>query len=293
MMSSPTTRAMMAARGKIPRTKQASSSSLLSPRRSPRHAAKQPATPPSTSLLSNSSDSDYSNNSGLLTPHSLTPEPTPTTRKKLYDKEIKAKAKARAAFNAIKLRNKLGSLKSARKKSTRMQSTSLKKRPSTTRNGTDNDDTEQALSPSASACDPVNNSSDDDLDKHIDGLGESGGNDNNNNDEGTPQPSEHLLRLRHRQVFMERAFGDEDGNNSVALQEVRDDIMKGVYDYKSKPRISYSKYHELVIGATSPCKRSACSCKNGCTKRCRCRQKNVVCNSTCLCLGNCTWSAGK
>ena len=218
MMSSPTTRAMMAARGKIPRTKQASSSSLLSPRRSPRHAAKQPATPPSTSLLSNSSDSDYSNNSGLLTPHSLTPEPTPTTRKKLYDKEIKAKAKARAAFNAIKLRNKLGSLKSARKKSTRMQSTSLKKRPSTTRNGTDNDDTEQALSPSASACDPVNNSSDDDLDKHIDGLGESGGNDNNNNDEGTPQPSEHLLRLRHRQVFMERAFGDEDGNNSVAVR---------------------------------------------------------------------------
>jgi len=218
MLSSPTTRAMMAARGKIPRTKQASSSSLLSPRRSPRHAAKQPATPPSTSLLSNSSDSDYSNNSGLLTPHSLTPEPTPTTRKKLYDKEIKAKAKARAAFNAIKLRNKLGSLKSARKKSTRMQSTSLKKRPSTTRSGTDNDDTEQALSPSAFACDPVNNSSDDDRDKHIDGLGESGGNDNNNNDEGTPQPSEHLLRLRHRQVFMERAFGDEDGNNSVAVR---------------------------------------------------------------------------
>jgi len=93
--------------------------------------------------------------------------------------------------------------------------------------------------------------------------------------------------------FKVYAGHDENTVITPSLQEVRDDIMKGVYDYKSKPRISYSKYHELVIGATSPCKRSACSCKNGCTKRCRCRQKNVVCNSTCLCLGNCTWSAGK
>jgi hypothetical protein len=89
--------------------------------------------------------------------------------------------------------------------------------------------------------------------------------------------------------FKVYAGHDENTVITPSLQEVRDDIMKGVYDYKSKPRISYSKYHELVIGATSPCKRSACSCKNGCTKRCRCRQKNVVCNSTCLCLGNCTW----
>ncbi len=92
-----------------------------------------------------------------------------------------------------------------------------------------------------------------------------------------------------------KVYAGHDENTVITppLQEVRDDIMKGVYDYKAKPRISYSKYHVLVISATSPCKKSACSCKNGCTKRCGCRQKNVVCNSACACLGNCTWSAGK
>lgn len=76
------------------------------------------------------------------------------------------------------------------------------------------------------------------------------------------------------------------------LQKLRDDVINGVYDYKLQPRISYSKYHERVIGASSPCKRSVCSCKNGCSNRCGCRQKKIECNSTCGCSGNCN-NSGK
>ena len=77
-----------------------------------------------------------------------------------------------------------------------------------------------------------------------------------------------------------------------ALEELRDNIYHDKYDYDLQPRISYSKYHERVIGASSPCKRRICSCKNGCSKRCGCRQKKIECNSACGCSGNCNWRDG-
>ena len=74
----------------------------------------------------------------------------------------------------------------------------------------------------------------------------------------------------------------------LSLQKVRDEVLSGTYDYAGKRRISYGKYHAKVIGASSPCKQSNCSCKNGkCSHRCGCRQKKIVCNSSCSCSGNC------
>ena len=75
-----------------------------------------------------------------------------------------------------------------------------------------------------------------------------------------------------------------------SLQNIRDDVVNGTYDYGAQPRISYSKLHAQVIGASSPCKRAMCSCKGGvCGKRCGCHKKNIMCNSACACSGNCGW----
>jgi hypothetical protein len=81
--------------------------------------------------------------------------------------------------------------------------------------------------------------------------------------------------------FVVIASEHEDCALTSELQELRDDIKRGNYDYTAQPRISYRKYHAQVIGASSPPKRRTCTCKGGCSKRCGCRQKNVECNSSC------------
>lgn len=73
------------------------------------------------------------------------------------------------------------------------------------------------------------------------------------------------------------------------LQLLRDAILKGEYDYQSQPRISYSKRHADITGASSPCKKAICSCKGACTARCGCRRKKLDCTSACGCSGNCNW----
>ena len=63
-----------------------------------------------------------------------------------------------------------------------------------------------------------------------------------------------------------------------SLQTVRDAVVNGTYDYEKQPRMSYSKYHAEVTGATSPCKRAVCSCSKGvCGNRCGCRRKKLQC----------------
>lgn len=89
--------------------------------------------------------------------------------------------------------------------------------------------------------------------------------------------------------FVLFAGADQEANIPEQLQWVRDSVLKGKYNYESQPRISFSKYHERVIGASSPCKRGKCSCKNGCSKRCGCRVRKMDCNSSCGCSGNCNW----
>ncbi len=75
---------------------------------------------------------------------------------------------------------------------------------------------------------------------------------------------------------------------SIELQDVREKAMNGTYNYRGATRISYAKYHDILIGASSPTKRSRCSCKKGCKKRtCGCLKKGLTCHSGCGCNGNC------
>ena len=80
---------------------------------------------------------------------------------------------------------------------------------------------------------------------------------------------------------------DEVCNIPPAIAKIRAIVQAGEYDYKKQVRISYAKYHEITIGASSPCKRNICSCKRGCTKSCGCRRKNLKCTSSCGCSGTC------
>ena len=80
---------------------------------------------------------------------------------------------------------------------------------------------------------------------------------------------------------------DEVCNIPPAIAKIRAMVQAGEYDPKKQVRISYAKYHEITIGASSPCKRNICSCKRGCTKSCGCRRKNLKCTSSCGCSGTC------
>ena len=42
---------------------------------------------------------------------------------------------------------------------------------------------------------------------------------------------------------------------SERLQEIRDAVMSGMYLYAEQPRISYAKYHDIIIQSTSLTKR--------------------------------------
>ena len=80
---------------------------------------------------------------------------------------------------------------------------------------------------------------------------------------------------------------DEVCNIPPGIAKIRAIVQAGEYDPKKQVRISYAKYHEITIGASSPCKRNICSCKRGCTKSCGCRRKNLKCTSSCGCSGTC------
>jgi hypothetical protein len=73
------------------------------------------------------------------------------------------------------------------------------------------------------------------------------------------------------------------------LEQVREDIINGVYNYVKMPQISYSKFHQECVEAKSPCKRNVCGCKGVCTVKCGCCRKGFDCTSTCRCSGNCNW----
>jgi hypothetical protein len=73
-----------------------------------------------------------------------------------------------------------------------------------------------------------------------------------------------------------------------ALQSVRNLVLEGKYNSTDQRRISYSKYHEIEIGSSSPVKKGkGCSCKKGCGKNCGCKKKGMRCHSGCFCNGNC------
>ena len=84
---------------------------------------------------------------------------------------------------------------------------------------------------------------------------------------------------------------NEMSNITTALEKVKTSILKNQsFDCSTFDRISIQKAHQLIIGASSPCKKSGCKCKNGkCTRQCGCiRGKNPrSCSSSCSCSGSC------
>ena len=84
------------------------------------------------------------------------------------------------------------------------------------------------------------------------------------------------------------ARANETAPMSPELQQVREKIKNETYNYSDQRRISYAKYHDLLIAASSPTKRGRCSCKKGCkVKTCGCLKKAFTCHSGCGCNGNC------
>ena len=84
------------------------------------------------------------------------------------------------------------------------------------------------------------------------------------------------------------AGADAEAAISDQLEAVRMEIKNNTYNYKSQKRISYAKYHEIVMAGASPMKRGCCKCKKGCkAKSCSCRKKQMTCHSGCACNGNC------
>lgn len=65
-------------------------------------------------------------------------------------------------------------------------------------------------------------------------------------------------------------------------------IIDGSFDRETHPKCTLGEAHQQTVGASSPCKRGDCKCKNGrCTKRCGCWKNKISCASTCSCSGTC------
>ena len=85
------------------------------------------------------------------------------------------------------------------------------------------------------------------------------------------------------------AKADEDAPIPLTLQATRDQVLGDAFNPKDRPRISYAKYHELMIDASSPIKKGkGCKCKGGkCGKSCGCKRNGYSCHSGCICYGKC------
>jgi hypothetical protein len=73
------------------------------------------------------------------------------------------------------------------------------------------------------------------------------------------------------------------------VQVMCDKVLAGCFvDDKTTPQLSFSKYVDIVLGMTSPVKKSkGCSYKKGCNKGCGCKKKGLRCHSRRVYNGNC------
>ena len=75
---------------------------------------------------------------------------------------------------------------------------------------------------------------------------------------------------------------------SPYLLQVQQEINEGTFDQKTQAKVTLAVAHQHSIGASSPCKKSCCSCIGGrCGARCGCKRAKKRCSSTCTCSGNC------
>lgn len=174
--------------------------------------ARPPSSHPSDTTITTPDNNFTINDEDLLTPHSLSPSPA---SKKLFEKEAKAAAKARAAFNVIKLRNKVAHMSSARTKHSKSSSS---KNSSNRRNSNypkrqkrmakqDNEDEP------AKTRHPVHNDEDEEEE-----VGKSPPDSDDEYIGGNHHGGDIPMINRHREVFFERAFGDPDHGNCIAVR---------------------------------------------------------------------------
>lgn len=86
----------------------------------------------------------------------------------------------------------------------------------------------------------------------------------------------------------------ESANISSSLETIRVAVVKGDFNLDAYEKISIPRAHQLTVGASSPCIKSGCSCKNGnCKGSCGCIRgtkggKPRACSSRCSCSGSCS-----
>jgi hypothetical protein len=78
----------------------------------------------------------------------------------------------------------------------------------------------------------------------------------------------------------------DDAVVSDNLQRIREDIVSGITDWTSYPRVTLQQAHANMVGH-SPGGKRRCSCRKQCGPRCGCIKGKVSCNSSCACSGNC------
>jgi hypothetical protein len=68
---------------------------------------------------------------------------------------------------------------------------------------------------------------------------------------------------------------------------VQQEIKVGSFDQKTHKKATLAVAHQNSTGASSPCKKSCCSCIGGrCSARCGCKRAKRRCSSTCSCSEN-------
>lgn len=86
----------------------------------------------------------------------------------------------------------------------------------------------------------------------------------------------------------------ESANISSSLETIRAAVVKGDFNLDAYEKISIPRAHQLTVGASSPCIKSGCSCKDGlCKGNCGCIRgtkggKPRACSSRCSCSGSCS-----
>jgi hypothetical protein len=81
--------------------------------------------------------------------------------------------------------------------------------------------------------------------------------------------------------------------HGLGLDSIREAVLNGTFDVANYDGLTLGEDQKRYIGQT-PLKRSrGCKCgvrsgKKGCSKQCICIRDGVPCNSSCLCMGNCT-----
>lgn len=81
---------------------------------------------------------------------------------------------------------------------------------------------------------------------------------------------------------------NEQANIPDELQKIRDAIINGTDHDTLLTHTTIQVAHQKAVGASSPCVRGKCGCKDGkCGGRCGCIKAGKVCTSACSCNGNC------